>query len=110
MRRVSGTGSDDDGTDLRRRENVARQRNGDDDTVLPGSVLLQRARSVRLITVRAHGHAGHQTAVMMMMLAASRCGNRNVAVRRVGRIFGFNSHTSIAVMMMMVRMISKVRA
>ncbi len=78
MRQVSGTGSDDDGTDLRKRENVARQRSGDNDTMLPGSFLLQRAQSAGFVTrlsddgltiVRTHGHAGHGTALMMMMLA-----------------------------------------
>jgi hypothetical protein len=42
MRRVSGTGSDDDGTDLRERENAARKRRSDDDIVLPGLLFMQR--------------------------------------------------------------------
>ncbi len=45
MRQVSGTGSDVDGTDetLGQRENATRQRRGDDDVVLPGPAIQQRA-------------------------------------------------------------------
>ncbi len=43
MRQRSGPSSDDDGTDetLRERKNVARERSGDNDGMLLGSILLQ---------------------------------------------------------------------
>ncbi len=91
MRQVSGTGSDDDGTDLRKRENVARQRSGDDDTMLPGPNLLQRNLPARLVfhagegmmaTVWARGRADRGAAMMMMvMLAAPRGGLGDGSVR-----------------------------
>ncbi len=42
IRLVSGTGSDDDRTTLRKRENAVRQRRRDDNDLLPGHILLQR--------------------------------------------------------------------
>ncbi len=50
MRQVSGTGSDDDRTDetLRQRENAARQRRSDDDTMLPGLLRMQRGLPICL--------------------------------------------------------------
>ncbi len=90
MRQVSGTGSDDDGTDLRKRENVARQRSGDDDTMLPGPILMQRSLPARLVfhvgedimaTVWARERAGRGTAMMMMVvMAAPRGGRRDGSV------------------------------
>ncbi len=94
MRQVSGTGSDDDRTDetLRKRENAARQRRGDDENMLPGRILLQRvlpAGSVfntiedTMVAMRALGHVGHGTATMMMMMmvAVPRRGRGNGSVR-----------------------------
>ncbi len=55
MRQVSGHGSDNDTTDgtLRKGGSTARQRSGDDDRMLLGLFLMQRALPASLVTNRS---------------------------------------------------------
>ncbi len=84
VRRNGGLGSDNDRTDetLRERENVARERSGDNDRLLLGLILLQRIPPARLhvgavetsvAAARNCWHAGLGAAmVMTVMLASAR--------------------------------------
>jgi hypothetical protein len=84
MRRVGGLGSDDDGTNLRKRENVARQRGGDDDSMLLGLILLQRDRPT------------------MVMMAFLRGGSWDGGVSNGPRAAGSPTGRTIRMMMMMM--------
>ncbi len=120
MRQVSGAGSDDDRTDatLKKRENVARRRRSDDDTILPGLILLQRDLPARsglraaddnVAVVWALGRAGHETAMLMVMIVAvprSSGGSERIrdGSRSTARLTG---HTTIVMMMTTMSIASK---
>ncbi len=116
MRRLSSQGSNtdktDDGTDLRKRENAARQRDSDGDTILTDPLLMQRDLPARLVfNVREHsvaivcsrGRANRGTAMMMTeMVAVPRGGHGHGIVNRMRMMIAV-LRTRMAMMMELIK-------
>lgn len=93
MRLLSSSGSDIDRGDenLRQRENAVSEKRGDDEVMLPGTLLVPLAVMIDFASMMAGdgclGRSSLGVAVMMMMMKANPRGSgRDLAMDRLGRL------------------------